>query len=170
MRTNEDWLKGEIEYADNVSKHYPERREHVFVAVLTARLINRDPALGRAEAGPRQPQQTDTSRGGRESLTASELFAQLRPELDTDKVLDAAYFLDSVRRVEAFSADELKGLLLEAKVAPPKNASLAALRNSQKGLMAQRGKDGKKISWMITQTGIEAVKQRLQQTGSSIQE
>jgi hypothetical protein len=162
MIIDERLLKSEIEYAEGVSRNYPERREQVFVAILVASLISKQASVPNDGGSPRARKGEEVPPVGR-SFTASELFARLRPGLNTDKILGAAYFLDAVRHVEGFTADELKGLLLEAKVAPPKNTSLAALRNAQKGLMAQRSRDGKKISWMITQTGIEAVQERLQE-------
>jgi len=135
--------------AQQISAGFPDRETQVFTAVLTALLLGG----GGLTVAPREQS------GGEKPLTAAEFFARLRPTQDVDKALTAAYFSDVFRSRAEFSADEIKQLLLEAKVAPPSNVSLAILRNAQRGLVAQKEKQGKKITWLITQTGIEKVKE-----------
>ena len=57
MNIDADLLKSEIKYAETVSRNYPEREAHVFVAVLTAGLITQLPGWlarvrHRAQSGP----------------------------------------------------------------------------------------------------------------------
>lgn len=127
----------------------PDEAEQVFTAVLTALLLLDLPSdAGIANRGQSvKPKPT----------TATEFFSRLKPTHDVDKVLTAAYFVDVYRSKGEFSAEELRQTLLEAKVSPPKNVSLGVLRNAQQGLIAQKEKQGKKITWLITQTGLEKV-------------
>jgi hypothetical protein len=142
-------LRQHVATARQASQPFPNEAEQVFTAVLTALLL--------------QSQTSDITHHTVPSprpkpITASEFFSRLRPTQDVDKVLSAAYFVDVYRSKAEFSAEELRQTLLEAKVSPPKNVSLGVLRNAQRGLIAQKDKQGKKITWLITQTGLEKVK------------
>jgi hypothetical protein len=149
-------VRDQVERADAISREFPERRDAVFAAVLAANLV------ARLLSDVPSEERTSTV-AVRKDITPSELFARLRPGQDTDKVLVAAYFLDELRAKATFTAEELRSLVLEAKVAAPKNVSLAVLRNAQKGTIAQTSKDGRKVFWMITQSGLEVIQQRLQE-------
>lgn len=139
-----------VEIAQEISADFPQQESQVFTAVLTALLLG-----GRTQADAPLTQQPLEER----PLTAAEFFAQLRPAQDVDKALSAAYFTDVFRNRSEFSAEELRQVLADAKVSPPSNVSLAVLRNAQRGLMAQKEKHGKRITWLITQSGIEKVKE-----------
>lgn len=140
----------DVEFALEASRRFPEHSREVFTAALTARLVAN---LG-AEATLREEQRAATPK----PMAATEFFAQLKLDQDVDKVLAAAYFLEKYRKSSAFTAGDVKKCLVEAKVSPPSNISLAVLRNARKGHVGQTGeKQAKKISWFLTQTGIGAV-------------
>jgi len=149
-----DTLSSQISDAENASEQYPERKREVFISILTANLV----------AGILQGSQK--ARPGsvlsEKPRTTAELFAEVSPSQDTDKVLLAAYFLDSIGGVEEFTSDDLAKCLKEAKIRPPSNVSLASLRSARKGTLAQKRKVGKKIFWSITQTGINAIERLIQ--------
>jgi hypothetical protein len=149
MKMDLDKLGQHVDAARQASGHFPNEAEQVFTAVLTALLLQGPPSHSIHDTA-------DTMKP--KPLTASEFFSRLRPTQDVDKVLSAAYFCDVYRSKAEFSAEELRQTLLEAKISPPKNVSLGVLRNAQRGLIAQKEKQGKKITWLITQTGIEKVR------------
>lgn len=148
--------KKDIELAERISSDYPGHREQVFTAVLTSVLIGRSAKKDKdsvVSLGPRRLAKP---------IAATEFFAKLKPGQDVDKVLGAAYFLETYAKAQDFTPEEIKKCLLEGKIKPPANISLAVLRNAQKGLMAQAGKrEGARKSWILTQTGTEAVEQLL---------
>jgi hypothetical protein len=151
MKMDLDRLGQHVAAARQASGHFPNEAEQVFTAVLTALLLQGPPSHSTHDTADN----TDTMKP--KPLTASEFFSRLRPTQDVDKVLSAAYFVDVYRNKAEFSAEELRQTLLEAKISPPKNVSLGVLRNAQRGLIAQKEKQGKKITWLITQTGLEKV-------------
>ncbi|HEY2461473.1 MAG TPA: hypothetical protein VGI16_11725 [Candidatus Acidoferrum sp.] len=143
-------LMRSVDEARTISREFAQEETQVFTAVLTALLLQ-SPSSGERMTELRgQPSV--------KGLTVAEFFFQIRPAQDVDKALAAAYFLDAFRSKGEFVGEELRQVLLEAKVSPPKNVSLAILRNAQRGLIAQKEKQGKKITWLITQTGIEKIK------------
>ena len=146
--------KEDLELAQSVSAQHGPYANSVFTAVLTASLLIRhtEGSITRKQPTPRHEKAT----------AATEFFARLRPRRDTDRILGAAYFLETWRGASSFTAGELTQCLLEGKLKPPANVSLAILRNAKKGLMAQlKDKSGRQKSWMLTQTGIEALEEKL---------
>lgn len=144
----------DVDLAETISRKYPGYQAQVFTAVLCAILVNRADA----------PVNSDARQSNRapKPMTVTEFFAKLRPSLDVEKVLVAAYFLEKHRNVANFGVEDLKGCILQGKIKPPANPSLAVLRNAQKGLMAEIEKrEAGKKSWILTQTGAEAVEQML---------
>lgn len=147
--------KDDIELAEQISRDHPGYQGQVFTAVLTALLISR--------VGQKDTRIGSVVRHSPKPIAATEFFAKLRPSHDVDKVLGAAYFLETYGHASDFTADEIKKCLLQGKVKPPSNVSLALLRNAQKGLMTQTEKDeGRKKSWLLTQTGVAALEETLQ--------
>ena len=140
----------DIAAAEEASSTYPKHREAVFAAVLAARLIG--------APRPQTPHDnTPESLHETKPMAPAEFFARLKPTHDTDRVLGAAYFLDRFKGLADFTGNTIRECLIEAKMPPPDNLSLAALRNSRNGFMAQKSKEGVKISWFLTQTGMDKV-------------
>jgi len=146
-------IEAEVKAAREVSQLYPDERKEVFTAVLTARLVMNPPGAPDARSAEVAPDAKPPA--------PSELFAQLKVDSEVSRVLAGAFFLDKYRGLPDFTADEVKQCLVEAKVPAPKNVSLAALQNSRKGLMAQKKKSGRKISWYLTLSGIREVERML---------
>lgn len=147
-------MQEDIDFADRLSAKYVDRRHEVFAAVLSALLVKRI----LEGPGDRAPRRATLAK----PTAPTEFFAKLRPAQDVDKVLGAAFFLEAFREKAEFGADELKACLVEGKIHPPSNISLAILRNAQKGLVSPKGKKGGKKLWFLTQTGTEAVQKLLQ--------
>lgn len=146
--------KADIELAESLSAQQGAHADAVFTAVLTACLLKRQ--MG--ESIPRKDQIVRRVK----PIAPTEFFARLRPRQGTDQVMVAAYFLESFRDASAFTADDLRQCLLEARVKPPANISLAVLRNAQRGLMAQSEKRaGPHKAWILTQTGIKSIEETL---------
>jgi hypothetical protein len=146
--------KGDLELAEAISAEHGPRADAVFTAVLTASLLLRHTE----ESIPHRQQLV----GREKPMAATEFFARLRPRRGTDQVLGAAYFLETWRDASSFSATDLRRCLLEGRLKPPSNVSLAILRNAKKGLMAQvKDKSGRQKSWMVTQTGVQTVEEKL---------
>jgi hypothetical protein len=141
----------DMELAEKVSSGFPEHRTEVLTAVLTALLLR----------GRQLGEDVSPTRKASRPLAATEFFSRIKPTKDVERVLSAAYFLDSSRQRSEFTVEEIRDCLVEAKVQLPENISLAALRNAKSGLMAQKQKQGRKIVWFITQTGIEKVQAAL---------
>jgi hypothetical protein len=146
-------IEVDVKTARELSRFYPDEQKEVFTAVLTARLLTNSPGGF--------SQSADSSGRDAKPVAPAELFAKLKPAHDVTRILAAAFFLDRHRGAAEFAAEELKQCLVEAKVPSPKNPSLAALQNSRKGLMAQKQKAGRKISWYITLSGIQRIEQLL---------
>lgn len=137
----------DIELAETLSAKYATHRKEVFTAVLTALLTSQPES---AVSGPTKHKP--------KPMAPTEFFAAIRPAQETDRVLCAGYFLETYGNVSNFTVDHVKQCLLQAKIPPPANISLAILRNAQKGLMVETGeKQGGKKAWTLTQMGIEAV-------------
>ncbi len=146
--------ESDIEMAEKLSSGHGQHKPQVFCAVLAAVLVERLWKIAGAELHTPLPKL--------KAMAVTEFFAKLRPALDVDKVLGAAYFLQAIRDVSAFTSEALRACLLEGRVKPPTNVSLAALANSKKGMLAPTGKkEAGKISWFITQSGMEAIEARL---------
>jgi hypothetical protein len=152
MMSAANWrsIEADVRTARELSQLYPNEQREVFVAVLVARLVVNSPATSEAQQSAKRARDA-------KPLAPSELFAQLRPGSEVSRVLAGAFFLDKYRGVPDFTAEEIRQCLVEAKVPAPRNVSLAALQNSRKGLMAQRQKSGRKISWYLTLSGIREV-------------
>lgn len=147
--SNED-----VDLAETISREHPKYHAQVFTAVLCAILVSRSGAVVSSPGG-------DANRAPK-PMTITEFFARLKPSQDVEKALAAAYFLERYRNAADFTVEELKACILQGKIKPPANISLAVLRNAQKGLMAETGKrEGGKKSWIVTQSGSEAVEQLL---------
>jgi hypothetical protein len=147
-------LERQISDAEKVSKQFPAHSREVMIAILTADLVAsilQSPHLGKVGLSPLQ-----------KPRTTAELFAEINPVQDTDKVLLAAYCIDSFGGGQEFTSDDLARCLKEAKIHPPSNVSLASLRSARKGNLSQKRKVGKKIFWSITQTGINAIEGLIQ--------
>ena len=146
----------DLQFAVEQSEKFATHRSEIVSAVLTALMLSR----------LREGSQPERMRGDvkRETpnLTATELFARLRPKQDIDRALSAAYFLDVQQEVHFFTSEDVRKCLHAGKVPSPANVSLALLANARKGLLAQSDKsEGKRNSWFITQSGLAEMERRL---------
>ncbi len=145
----------DVEQAETISKRYPRQQAGVFTSVLTAILVTR-----RLDSPP--PAAAGIERRER-PLAPTEFFSCLKGATEVDKVLGAAYFLEVHKGLQSFTGAALNELLFEARVKPPRNVSLAILRNAQRGRVMETGKKhGGNILWRVTQTGIDVIERLLQ--------
>lgn len=143
-----------IAAAEGESKRYPAHSREVFTAILAAGLVLSVLTETQSASLLAVPKE--------KPLTAGELFASANPRQDVDRVLLAAFCLDSINKLEAFTSEDLSRCLKEAKVPALGNVSLALLRNARKGRIVQNRKVGAKIFWTITQTGRNTVRELIQ--------
>ncbi len=89
----------------------------------------------------------------------AQFFKALNLRTDVDRTLVGAYFLEKHRDMQNFSAAEIRAVIKEAKVPPPRNANDAVNQNIRKGLIMTAGDRENKMVFVLTSDGEAAVEQ-----------
>jgi|GEM_PF-1293921 len=116
-------------------------------------------------------EQVSTSRVGEKqvqssgkSMSAAQFFRKINPRSDIDRTLAAGYYLEIFKKMENFTAVDIKGTIQkEAKTQPPKNTNDAINKNIKKGYMMSAGDKEGKMAFVLTSDGEEAIKTLLVQ-------
>ena len=124
-----------------------------YVEKKIAEFLKQPPALSR-EATDRPAVNT---RAATKSLSPAQFFKLCGPKTDNDRTLVAAYFLERYRNAESSTASEIRELIREAKVPPPRNPNDSVNQNIRKGLLMTAGDKNKKIAFVVTSDGEAAV-------------
>ena len=91
-------------------------------------------------------------------ISAAQFFKKVKPSNDLVRTLTAGYYLEVFTGVESFTASEIRDLIREAKIPPPKNPNDAINKNIMKGkIMAAGDKEGKR-AFVLTSDGEEEIK------------
>jgi hypothetical protein len=91
----------------------------------------------------------------------AQFFKMSNPRSDVDRTLVGAYFLEKYRDVQNESASEIRDVIKEAKVPPPRNINDSVNQNIRKGLMMMAGDREKKMVFVVTTDGEAAVEQMM---------
>lgn len=109
------------------------------------------------EAGQDAPGFT-VNGAAKKQLSLREFLNQKQPTTANDRGLAIAYYNETIKGYEYFSAEDIKAGFRDARIPAPKNPNDVINKNIAKGYMmdAEQSKAGKK-AWILTGTGLEAV-------------
>jgi hypothetical protein len=111
---------------------------------------------------PQSPATEPSETSGRaEAMTRpkspAQFFKQCNPRTDNDRTLVATYFLEKFRNVENSTAAEIRDVIGEARVQPPRNPNDSVNQNIRKGLLMTAGNKDNKMAFVLTSDGEAAV-------------
>jgi len=144
---------GDAELEVSGPQKFVEKKVAEFV---TAQGGRREPAT--IPVGP-----TDAAPVGQvnKTSTLAQLLKKVSVRSDVDRVLVAGYYLETVNRLENFTAAEIKEAIRRAKVTPPNNPSDVIAKNIKKGLMMQAGDKDGRMAYVLTTDGTDSVAEQL---------
>jgi len=87
----------------------------------------------------------------------AQFFKACNPRTDNDRTLVATYFLEKVRNAQSSTAAEIRDLIREARVPPPRNPNESVNQNIRKGLLMTAGDKDNKMAFVLTSDGEAAV-------------
>jgi predicted metal-dependent hydrolase len=94
-------------------------------------------------------------------MSAAQFFKKYNPKTDNDRVLVAGFYLEQVKKLQNFTASEVREQIKDAKRQPPTNVNDAINQNIKKGLLMSAGDRDNKIAFVLTTDGEEQVKEIL---------
>lgn len=130
-----------------------------YVEKKIAEFLKKPPAP-MSEAAPREPTRATTSG---KSLSPAQFFKLCGPKTDNARTLAAAYFLEKYRNLQSATASEIRDVIREARVQPPRNPNDSVNQNIRKGLLMTAGDKDKKMAFVVTSDG-EAVIEEMQES------
>lgn len=90
-------------------------------------------------------------------------MAEFMRDYDTSnnrkRVLVMGHYLETVDGVENFSSNDIEKTYRRAKKKPPANPTDPISKNAGKGHIREVGKEDNQKLWVLTQTGVERVKE-----------
>ncbi len=95
------------------------------------------------------------------SLSPAQFFKLCGPKTDNGRTLVAAYFLEKHRNAQSSTASEIRDVIREAKVPPPRNPNDSVNQGIRKGLLMTAGDKDGKIAFVLTSDGEAAVEEML---------
>ncbi len=95
------------------------------------------------------------------SMSAAQFFKKSGAKSDVEKVLLAGYFLEKVKGTEHFTAADVRDIIREARVPPPRNPNDSLNSNIKKGLVMTAGDREGRIAFVLTSDGEETVEDML---------
>jgi hypothetical protein len=114
---------------------------------------------GASQSPAAEPSETSGRRA--ETMTRpkspAQFFKQCSPRTDNDRTLVATYFLEKFRNVENSTAAEIRDVIREARVQPPRNPNDSVNQNIRKGLLMTAGNKDSKMAFVLTSDGEAAV-------------
>ena len=102
------------------------------------------------------PQSLAATKSGK-GMSAAQFFKKVSSKSDVDRVLAAGYFLEKYKNAENFTALEIRQTIKEAKIQPPENVNHSINQNIRKGFMMTAGDKEKKMAFVLTSDGEEAI-------------
>ena len=121
-------------------------------------LLKHPPSPAAAEASG-QPAVSAKTLG--KALSPAQFFKSCSPKTDNDRTLLATYFLEKHRDAQSSTASEIRDLIRDAKVPPPRNPNDSINQNIRKGLLMTAGEKANKMAFVVTSDG-EAVVEAMQ--------
>ena len=107
---------------------------------------------------------TETLPATPRGMSPAQFFKKVARKSDVDRVLLAGYFLEKMRGREQFTAADVKQLIKEARVPPPRNPNDSLNSNIRKGFAMTAGDQEGRIAFVLTSDGEEAVEDMLGQS------
>lgn len=101
-------------------------------------------------------ERSSSTRQGRQ-LSPAQFFKQCNPRTDNDRTLLAAFFLEKYRNEQSSTAADIREVIREAKVPPPRNPSDSINQNIRKGLLMTAGEKENRMAFVVTSDGEAAV-------------
>lgn len=92
-------------------------------------------------------------------LSPAQFFKHYNPKTDNNRTLLAAYFLEKYRNAQSSTAAEIREVIREAKVPPPRNPSDSINQNIRKGLLMTAGDKDNKMAFVVTSDGETAIEE-----------
>jgi len=90
-------------------------------------------------------------------MSPNQFFKKAAVKSDVGRVLLAAYYLEKLRNSESVTATDVKNLIKEGKVPPPKNVNEAINQNIRKGLVMSAGNKDNRMAYVVTSDGEDEV-------------
>jgi hypothetical protein len=147
-----------IRTAEGAAESRSEYKNETYFAILLASLLSSGRGAVALHQAPPSSAAEVASAIPQKPYSAAELFAIKKWSSEVDKVMLAAYFLETYSHSQNYTVAELRDLLLTAKVGAPKNINLAILQAVQRGWMMElKPTDGGRKAWALTQTGLKQV-------------
>jgi hypothetical protein len=149
---NETTLDLAIQTAKEAAESAKDYKSETYAAVLLFELMRSAVATKNRYELAQAPSSHSPRR--EKPYSSAELFATKSWNTEIEKVVLAGYFLERFGRSVSYTIEEVRNCLLSAKVAQPKNLSLAILQAVQKGLMMEiPSQGGPRKAWALTQRG-----------------
>jgi hypothetical protein len=122
--------------------------------------LQRAPATSGASASTtRMASQSALSEPKQKTKSPAQFFKLCNARSDVDRTLVGAYFLEKYRNAQNASAGEIRDVIREAKVPPPRNVNDSVNQNIRKGLLMSAGDRENKMVFVLTSDGEIAVEQ-----------
>lgn len=112
---------------------------------------------GQIEEGSPSPKALPKKSG--KTLSPAQFFKLCNPRTDNDRTLLAGYFLEKYRNFQSSTAAEIRDVIREAKVPPPRNPNDSINQNIRKGLLMTAGEKESKMAFVVTSDGETAVEE-----------
>lgn len=161
---DEKYLDTAMDAANQAAAKAREYKSETFFAVLLSTLLDKG---GRTlSLAPVEPLTVaeHTRLALPKPLAPGEFFAARAWDTEVDKVVLAGYFLERHSSLERYTANELRGCLIGAKVPPPKNIHLAIFQAVRRGwIMEATQESNESKAWSLTQSG----EKRAQEMGTA---
>jgi hypothetical protein len=97
--------------------------------------------------------ETKSVKAPSKAMSPAQFFRKVKPSSDVQRVLFAAYYLEFQKKQENFASSEIRELLREAKIPPPRNTSDAINQNVRKGFIMSAGDKEGKMAFVLTTDG-----------------
>lgn len=99
------------------------------------------------------PSKPATANSSGKSLSPAQFFKSCNPKTDNDRTLLGAYFLEKYRNAQSSTAADIREVIREAKVPPPRNPNDSINQNIRKGLLMTGGDKDNKMAFVVTSDG-----------------
>lgn len=126
-----------------------------YVEKKIAEFLSKPPAAVQQPSAQSAPQAVRVAK----NLSPAQFFKICGPKTDNARTLVAAYFLEKYRNAQSSTASDIRDVIREAKVPPPRNPNDAVNQNIRKGLLMTAGDKDKKIAFVVTSDGEAAVEE-----------
>jgi len=104
-------------------------------------------------------QPTQTTKIGTRGKSPAQFFKACNARTDNDRTLIATYFLEKFRNAQNSTAAEIRDVIREARVQPPRNPNDSVNQNIRKGLLMTAGNKDNKMAFVLTSDGEAAVEE-----------